>query len=105
MPLPDGWAKALTNARLADDLDHLADNIRWCSADERAVRLHEAARRLEPEPRQVLVTLRSGAQLFVHTIDPQPYFKERTRLADSWSLNLGESETPHAKGTYYVGEW
>jgi hypothetical protein len=98
-------AKHFTNERLAVELSRLAEDIKFLTPAERNDRLWEAARRLVVAPRQVLLTLRSGAQVFVMTADPNPYFKERKSPADSWSLHLGESATPHAKGTFYVGEW
>jgi hypothetical protein len=43
---PD-WVVHLTDKRLASDLQKIAENVRWCSAEERTMRLLEAARRLE----------------------------------------------------------
>lgn len=45
------WARALTNVRMAADLDQLARSVRFHSASQRTALLAEAAHRLRRAPR------------------------------------------------------
>lgn len=47
------WAKSLTNARMAADLDALAANVRFHTASQRSALLAEAANRLRRASREV----------------------------------------------------
>lgn len=101
----NSWAQALTDSRLADDLRRLADNIRTFGTDERDARLREAADRLDRQPQQMLVTMPSGSEVFVHTTDLNIQFQTRRNTAGSWSLPLDRDERPGQPGTVYIGEW
>lgn len=101
----DYWARSLSNPRLADDLRKLASNVRWTNPEERAVRLNEAARRLDetetPPPAQTLVTLGDSQQVAI--IDGVVRF--RRYVGATWFLPAKQSPKPHVPGTYYIGEW
>lgn len=45
------WAQTLTDERIANDLQRLADDVRFHNRVERKALLHEAARRLLAKPK------------------------------------------------------
>jgi hypothetical protein len=57
------------------------------------------------QPRQKLITLPNGAQVFLHTTDDDPTIKVRAGVVDSWTLELPNELKPHQPGTVYTGEW